>query len=250
MWENGDLQDLQLSEEVRALASFFGVQECGNCLSPLPPCPAECFWWWSLGSVFFPPWEHPSQICPLPGLVLGHHPPAMLRESISPAVLTPRRDKHPPVLPQAGRVSLEAGGQQPPSHRALSPACSQRPRERVPLPRNAKMLSTKQPRAGKAGPATENVDPEKVSTEPRGGLSGGSCGAAEHHLLTASIAGGELPCQEVFVLTPGRAQEEISLWRPHQCECFCEGGGSGVPCELPVLGIPCFPPCSPCMPLL
>ncbi|XP_059715274.1 G2/mitotic-specific cyclin-B3 isoform X2 [Haemorhous mexicanus] len=40
-------------------------------------------------------------------------------------------------------------------------ACSQRPRERMPLPRNAKMLSTKQSRAGKAGPAAENVDPEK-----------------------------------------------------------------------------------------
>ncbi|XP_064568983.1 G2/mitotic-specific cyclin-B3 isoform X4 [Zonotrichia leucophrys gambelii] len=40
-------------------------------------------------------------------------------------------------------------------------ACSQRPRERMPLPRNAKMLSTKQSRAGKAGPAAENVNPEK-----------------------------------------------------------------------------------------
>ncbi|XP_015482058.1 G2/mitotic-specific cyclin-B3 isoform X5 [Parus major] len=40
-------------------------------------------------------------------------------------------------------------------------ACSQRPRERMPLPRNAKMLSTKQSRAGKVGPAAENVDPEK-----------------------------------------------------------------------------------------
>uniref|UniRef100_A0A674HSD3 G2/mitotic-specific cyclin-B3 n=31 Tax=Passeriformes TaxID=9126 RepID=A0A674HSD3_TAEGU len=56
-------------------------------------------------------------------------------------------------------------------------ACSQRPRERVPLPRNAKMLTTKQPRAGKAGPATENVDPEKEesshakrsSSSPQGG---------------------------------------------------------------------------------
>ncbi|OWK60592.1 G2/mitotic-specific cyclin-B3 [Lonchura striata] len=56
-------------------------------------------------------------------------------------------------------------------------ACSQRPRERVPLPRTAKMLATKQPRAGKAGPATENVDPEKEesshakrsSSSPQGG---------------------------------------------------------------------------------
>ncbi|XP_023782606.1 G2/mitotic-specific cyclin-B3-like isoform X2 [Cyanistes caeruleus] len=40
-------------------------------------------------------------------------------------------------------------------------ACSQRPRERMPLPRNAKMLTTKQSRAGKVGPAAENVDPEK-----------------------------------------------------------------------------------------
>ncbi|XP_068008318.1 G2/mitotic-specific cyclin-B3 isoform X1 [Melanerpes formicivorus] len=31
----------------------------------------------------------------------------------------------------------------------------------MPLPRNAKMLSTKQPRAGKMVPATENVNPEK-----------------------------------------------------------------------------------------
>ncbi|KAM4751948.1 G2/mitotic-specific cyclin-B3 isoform 6-T6 [Cyanocitta cristata] len=44
---------------------------------------------------------------------------------------------------------------------ALGLACSQRPRERMPLPRNAKMLTTKQSRAGKIGPATENVDPEK-----------------------------------------------------------------------------------------
>ncbi|XP_009902624.2 G2/mitotic-specific cyclin-B3 [Dryobates pubescens] len=31
----------------------------------------------------------------------------------------------------------------------------------MPLPRNAKMVSTKQPRAGKVAPATENVNPEK-----------------------------------------------------------------------------------------
>uniref|UniRef100_A0A8C0I9K0 G2/mitotic-specific cyclin-B3 n=1 Tax=Bubo bubo TaxID=30461 RepID=A0A8C0I9K0_BUBBB len=31
----------------------------------------------------------------------------------------------------------------------------------MPLPRNAKMMSTKQPRAGKVGPATENANPEK-----------------------------------------------------------------------------------------
>ncbi|KFP34368.1 G2/mitotic-specific cyclin-B3, partial [Colius striatus] len=31
----------------------------------------------------------------------------------------------------------------------------------MPLPRNAKMLSTKQPRAGKVGPAAENADAEK-----------------------------------------------------------------------------------------
>ncbi|XP_058704259.1 G2/mitotic-specific cyclin-B3 isoform X1 [Poecile atricapillus] len=56
-------------------------------------------------------------------------------------------------------------------------ACSQRPRERMPLPRNAKMLSTKQSRAGKVGPAAENVDPEKEeschakrsSSSPQGG---------------------------------------------------------------------------------
>ncbi|XP_037978712.1 G2/mitotic-specific cyclin-B3 isoform X1 [Motacilla alba alba] len=40
-------------------------------------------------------------------------------------------------------------------------ACSQRPRERMPLPRNAKMLAAKPSRAGKGGPAAENVDPEK-----------------------------------------------------------------------------------------
>uniref|UniRef100_A0A8C3MT16 G2/mitotic-specific cyclin-B3 n=1 Tax=Geospiza parvula TaxID=87175 RepID=A0A8C3MT16_GEOPR len=47
----------------------------------------------------------------------------------------------------------------------------------MPLPRNAKMLTTKQSRAGKAGPATENVDPEKEeschakrsSSSPQGG---------------------------------------------------------------------------------
>uniref|UniRef100_A0A8C3V7D4 G2/mitotic-specific cyclin-B3 n=1 Tax=Catharus ustulatus TaxID=91951 RepID=A0A8C3V7D4_CATUS len=47
----------------------------------------------------------------------------------------------------------------------------------MPLPRNAKMLTTKQPRAGKVGPATENVDPEKEeschakrsSSSPQGG---------------------------------------------------------------------------------
>ncbi|KFU93998.1 G2/mitotic-specific cyclin-B3, partial [Chaetura pelagica] len=31
----------------------------------------------------------------------------------------------------------------------------------MPLPRNAKMVSTKQPRAAKVGPATENANPEK-----------------------------------------------------------------------------------------
>ncbi|NXD86330.1 CCNB3 protein, partial [Halcyon senegalensis] len=31
----------------------------------------------------------------------------------------------------------------------------------MPLPRNAKMLSTKQPRVGKVGPAAENANPEK-----------------------------------------------------------------------------------------
>ncbi|NXE15248.1 CCNB3 protein, partial [Lophotis ruficrista] len=31
----------------------------------------------------------------------------------------------------------------------------------MPLPRNVKMLSTKQPRAGKVGPAAENANPEK-----------------------------------------------------------------------------------------
>lgn len=178
----------------------------------------------------------PSQICPSPGHVLGHHPPAVLRKGVSPAVLTPRGDKPPPVLPQAGRVSLEAGGQQPPSHHALPPACSQRPRERMPLPRNAKMLSTKQSRADKAGPAAENVDPEKVSTEPCKGCRRGSCGAADHRLLTPSIAGGELSCQEVFILTPGQAQEEISVRRHHQCEYFCEDGGSCPCCELPMAG--------------
>ncbi|NXF13457.1 CCNB3 protein, partial [Smithornis capensis] len=47
----------------------------------------------------------------------------------------------------------------------------------TPLPRNAKMLTTKQSRAGKVGPAAENVDPEKEencytkrsSSSPRGG---------------------------------------------------------------------------------
>ncbi|XP_071425877.1 G2/mitotic-specific cyclin-B3 isoform X1 [Pithys albifrons albifrons] len=51
------------------------------------------------------------------------------------------------------------------------------PRERTSLPRNAKMLSTKQTRAGKVGPAVENVDPEKEencytkrsSSSPQGG---------------------------------------------------------------------------------
>ncbi|NWT61951.1 CCNB3 protein, partial [Erythrocercus mccallii] len=47
----------------------------------------------------------------------------------------------------------------------------------MPLPRNAKMLTTKQSRAGKVGPAAENVDPEKEeschakrsSSSPQGG---------------------------------------------------------------------------------
>ncbi|NXC03736.1 CCNB3 protein, partial [Orthonyx spaldingii] len=47
----------------------------------------------------------------------------------------------------------------------------------MPLPRNAKMLTTKQLRAGKAGSAAENVDPEKEeschakrsSSSPQGG---------------------------------------------------------------------------------
>lgn len=44
----------------------------------------------------FPPGSIPSQICPLPGLVLEHHLPAMLREGLSPAVLTLWRDNPPP----------------------------------------------------------------------------------------------------------------------------------------------------------
>ncbi|NXU35957.1 CCNB3 protein, partial [Drymodes brunneopygia] len=47
----------------------------------------------------------------------------------------------------------------------------------MPLPRNAKVLTTKQSRAGKTGPAAENVDPEKEesshakrsSSSPQGG---------------------------------------------------------------------------------
>ncbi|NWV59746.1 CCNB3 protein, partial [Malurus elegans] len=47
----------------------------------------------------------------------------------------------------------------------------------MPLPRNAKVLTTKQSRAGKVGPAAENVDPEKEeschtkrsSSSPQGG---------------------------------------------------------------------------------
>ncbi|XP_068061140.1 G2/mitotic-specific cyclin-B3 isoform X4 [Anomalospiza imberbis] len=112
------------------------MQECGNCLSPLPPHPAECFWWWSLGSVSLPPWSTQPDL------------------SIAWA-------------------SLGA----PPTCHAQERPCSQRPRERVPLPRNAKMLTSKQPRAGKVGPAAENVDPEKEeschakrsSSSPQGG---------------------------------------------------------------------------------
>lgn len=94
----------------------------------------------------------------------------------------------------------------------------------MPLPRNAKMLTTKQPRAGKVGLATENVDPEKVSTNLGEGWGGAPVGQ-DHHLLTASIAGRELSCQEVFIITPGWAQEEISIRRYHQRECFCGGWG-------------------------
>lgn len=43
----------------------------------------------------------------------------------------------------------------------------------MPLPRNAKVLTTKQSRAGKVGPAAENVDPEKVSTGPGEGWGEG-----------------------------------------------------------------------------
>lgn len=85
----------------------------------------------------------------------------------------------------------------------------------------------------------------------------------DHHLLTPSIAGGELSCQEVFVVTPGWAQEKISIRRYHQCECSCEGGGPGTSCEPPMVGglaqcplgrgeaplqgASCFPLCSACM---
>lgn len=65
---------------------------------------------------------------------------------------------------------------------ASSPLCSQLACRgqgtRMPLPRNAKMLSTKQPRAGKVGPAAENANPEKVSPKlgkRRGGLLWGRC---------------------------------------------------------------------------
>jgi len=50
-------------------------------------------------------------------------------------------------------------------------------------------------------------------------------------LLIASVAGGELSGQEVSILTPGWAQEEVGVWGHHQRECFCESGGFSAACD-------------------
>lgn len=106
----------------------------------------------------------------------------------------------------------------------------------MPLPRNARVLSTKQPRAGKVGPAAENANPDKVSPKPGWG-GGAPVGQMAPHLLTASIAGGERSGQEVAILAPGWAQEEVSVWGHHQRECCC-GVGALVPPMAVGLGIP------------
>lgn len=128
-----------------------------------------------------------------------------------PAALLPRRDECPVVLPLA-LESVSGGRQLPASSPALLPACSQRQREKMPLPRNAKMLSTKQSRAGKVGPAAANPNPEKVSPNPGKGCGRAPVRQLAPHLQTVSIAGGELSGQEISILTPGWAQEEVGVW--------------------------------------
>lgn len=100
----------------------------------------------------------------------------------------------------------------------------------MPLPRNAKMLSTKQPRAGKVGPAAENVNPEKVSSELGKECVGFLWESWLLIFLMASITGGELSSQEVTFLTTGWAQEEVCIWGHHQCE-FCVGRFLGASYE-------------------
>lgn len=58
----------------------------------------------------FPPGSIPSQICPLPGLVLENHLPAMLREGLSPAVFTLWRDNPPPFCSKLGGCPWRPAG--------------------------------------------------------------------------------------------------------------------------------------------
>lgn len=110
------------------------------------------------------------------------------------------------------------------------PFCSQRPRKRMPVARNTKTLSTKQPRAGKGAPITENVAPEKVRPgwEDGGDPSqwGAPCVPSPY-----CVAGGELPGQAVPVLAPGGAQEALGVRGPHQRECCLVGRGLCCPPE-------------------
>ncbi|XP_057230956.1 G2/mitotic-specific cyclin-B3 isoform X2 [Malurus melanocephalus] len=94
-------------------------------------------------------------------------------------------------------------------------ACSQRPRERMPLPRNAKVLTTKQSRAGKVGPAAENVDPEKEeschakrsSSSPQGGPKKRSAFGDITNAHKNQVVAGK---KEAVKVAPPRAQKAHS----------------------------------------
>lgn len=120
------------------------------------------------------------------------------------------------------------------------PFCSQRPRKRMPVARNAKTLSTKQLRTGKGAPVTENVAPEKVRP---GWETGGTPSQRGAPCVPSPycVAGGELPGQAVPVLAPGGAQEALGVRGPHQRECCFVGRGLCCPPEsTPRLTSPLF----------
>lgn len=86
------------------------------------------------------------------------------------------------------------------------------------------------------GPCRRECQPRQGESQTREG-GAAPVGQMAPHLLTASIVGGECSGQEVAILAPGWAQEEVSVWGHHQCECCC-GVGALVPPMAVGLAIP------------
>ncbi|NXQ34585.1 CCNB3 protein, partial [Alaudala cheleensis] len=86
----------------------------------------------------------------------------------------------------------------------------------MPLPRNAKMLTTKQSRAGKAGPAAENVDPEKEeschakrsSSSPQGGPKKRSAFGDITNARKNQVVAGK---KEAVKVVPSKAQKTLGV---------------------------------------